>query len=63
VTSTGDDIRAIAYALSIDVNGVTRTRLVVQFVNAITGASYALTTGNIGAGEYVQVNFHGWISH
>lgn len=62
-TSTGDNIRAIAYPFSINVNGTTRTRLVIQFVDAVLGTAYALNTSNLGAGEYVQASFTGWITH
>ena len=37
--------------LSLNINGVTRTRLALQFYNGTTGAAFALTTANIAAGE------------
>lgn len=48
--------------VSLNINGVTRTRLVFDFVNASTGAAFALTTGNIGSGKTIQVQFYGRLS-
>lgn len=44
---------------SININGVTRQRLSFQFTNAATGAAFALTTGNIGTGKGIYVQFFG----
>lgn len=48
--------------LSTNVNGVTLDRLVFEFTNASTGAAFALTTGNIGSGKKLQVQFYGRLS-
>lgn len=61
-SSSGAGLSAIPSVTSIDINGVTRTRLNFQFYTVATGAVFALTTANISAGNYVQVQFNGHLS-
>lgn len=61
-SSSGAGLSAIPAITSININGVTRTRLGIQFYTVATGAVFALTTANIGAGDYVQVQFNGYLS-
>ena len=61
-TTTGDPLTVIASVASVNINGVTRTRLSFQFFLESTGAAYALTTANIAAGEIVQVSFMGYLA-
>lgn len=61
-TTTGDPLTVIASVISLNINGVTRTRLAFQFFLESTGAAYSLTTANIAAGEIVQVSFMGYIA-
>jgi len=48
--------------VSRNVNGVTSVRLEFQFFNMSTGAAFALTTANIAAGLYIEVQFLGFIA-
>lgn len=43
---------------SVNINGVTRTRLRLEFITS-AGAAFALTTANIGSGKTIQVQFSG----
>ena len=60
--SSGTALTCTAAFVSLDINGVTRTRLALQFYNATSGAAFALTTGNIAASKSVQVVFNGRLS-
>lgn len=57
--STGTAVNADVLFLPCNVNGVARTRLVMQFRNATSDAPFALNTGNIPAGKYLRVQFYG----
>lgn len=48
-----------AYTVSSDVNGTTRRRLVVQFLNATSGAAYNLTT--LPSGAILEVVVRGFV--
>jgi hypothetical protein len=61
-STTGDVICAIPSFASININGVTRTRLTIQFFLETTGGAFALNTSNIAAGEFIQVSFYGHLS-
>jgi hypothetical protein len=60
--SSGTALTCTPAFISLNINGVTRTRLALQFYNATTGAAFALTTANIAAGKVVQVLFDGRLS-
>ena len=62
LNSAGTALTVIPSFVSLDINGVTRTRLNFQFLNATTGATFALTTANIAAGKFIQVLFYGKLS-
>jgi hypothetical protein len=62
VCSTGDNIRPVTLLQSININGVTRTRLGVQFLDATAATAYALNTTNIGAGEFIDVKITGYLA-
>lgn len=47
---------------SRDVNGTTRIRLELSFLNAATGAAFGLTTANISAGNSVRIQFLGYLA-
>lgn len=53
-------LTAWAYTITQDVNGVTRTRIVIQFLNAATGAAYDLTT--LPSGAILDVNVIGFVA-
>lgn len=57
--TVGDAVKVFARTASIDVDGVTRNRLVFDFYNA--GASWSLNTTNIAAGEAVYVQCEVWL--
>lgn len=61
-TSAGVALVSIASMQSVNINGVSRLRLALQFFNAATGAAYDLTTANIGVGTTVQCNFLGYLT-
>jgi len=44
VCSTGDNIRVKSFLASLNINGITRTRLAIQFTDAVAGTAYALNT-------------------
>jgi hypothetical protein len=56
---TGTEISVRPQLVRININGVTRVRLVFDFVNTSTGAAFALTTANIGLNTSIQVQFTG----
>lgn len=58
--STGDPITIFARTASLNVNGVTRNRLVFDFYLAAGGA-WSLNTTNIGAGEVVYAQCEVWL--
>jgi len=60
--SAGTDVTVTPGIVSLNINGVTRTRLSFQFNNSTTGAAFALTTANIAAGKFIQVLFNGVLS-
>lgn len=60
--TTGTGITVAAGVSSININGVTRNRVCLQFYNASTGAAFALSTANIPSGKTVQVQFLGKIA-
>jgi hypothetical protein len=60
--STGTAVNADVLFLSCNVNGIVRTRLVMQFRNATSDAAFALNTTNIPAGKYLRVQFYGKLS-
>lgn len=62
LNDTGTSLQVLPSLLSTDINGVTRRRLSLQFIDATTGAAFALTTANIAAGKIVQVAFSGGLS-
>ncbi len=62
LTTTADPLTVVAAVLSLNINGVTRTRLAFQFFLESTGGAYALTTANIAVGEFVQVSFMGYVA-
>jgi len=60
--SSGTAVNVVAFVASVNVNGITLTRLFFQFANATTDAAFALTAANIAAGKYIQVSFLGKLS-
>lgn len=52
--STTTALTAWAYIVSTNVNGVTKNRVVIQFLNATTGAAYDLTT--LPSGAFIDTN-------
>ena len=60
--STGTALNVVAANQPMNVNGVTRTRLTVQLLDAVNGTGFGLNTTNIGAGEYIQIVFFGLLS-
>lgn len=61
-STNGTALCVLASYQSFNVNGTTRNRLNFSFFNKTTGAAFALTTGNIGAGFLVQVQFAGYLA-
>lgn len=61
LNSSGTALTCVAYLASININGVTRVRVALQFYDT-TLTAFALTTANIAAGKIVQVQFRGEIS-
>lgn len=59
--TTGTAMVAIPVFQSININGVTRTRLGIQFTD-LSGTGISLNTTNIAAGKLVQVLFDGYLS-
>lgn len=59
--TTGQHLTIDVALTSRDVNGTTRTRPELQFLDATTGATFALTTANIAAGEIIDVYIDGVI--
>ncbi|MDB6046113.1 MAG: hypothetical protein JWM63_4664 [Gammaproteobacteria bacterium] len=57
--STGTAVNADVVFLPCNVNGVVRTRLVMQFRNATSDAPFALNTRNIPSAKYLRVQFYG----
>ena len=47
---------------AININGVTRTRLALQFYDALSGAAFALSAGSLPSGKTIQVLFDGRLS-
>lgn len=62
VDQTGHFVTALPTLQSININGVTRIRLAIQFFSAATGTAFALNTTNIGVGKILQVAFSGSLS-
>lgn len=60
VNSSTVGLTVIPTISSANVNGVTRSRLALQFLNATTGANYDLTT--LGAGKFIEVAFNGTLA-
>ncbi len=60
--STATAVTVTAGFSSININGVTRTRLFFQFNADAGGSAFALTAANIAAGKAVQVLFNGYLS-
>lgn len=48
---------------SININGVTRTRLGFQLTNAATGANFNINSTNFDSGELVKILFYGYLTH
>jgi hypothetical protein len=59
---TGTQVLVTAGLENININGVTRRRLSFRYTVNGTGAAFALTTANIGAGKSIQVRFFGKLS-
>lgn len=59
--SEGAALLAKLAVTSRDVNGVTRERLEVSLTNAASGAAYAINTTNLGAGQQLSIQFHGYM--
>lgn len=59
---TGTALNVQCFAFLENVNGVTQLRIILQFTNAATDASFALTTANITAGNYIKIQFIGKIA-
>lgn len=60
--STANPLTVTAQFVSININGVTRTRLAFQFNVDASGTGFNLNTTNIAAGKIVQVVFNGRLS-
>lgn len=61
-SDVGSALMALPFMQSLNINGVTQTRLAVQFYTAATGAAFGLTPANIGVGKVLDVTFHGYLS-
>ncbi|HEY1900763.1 MAG TPA: hypothetical protein VGG49_13325 [Steroidobacteraceae bacterium] len=56
---TGTALVAECAFENFSVNGVAQNRLIISLFNATTGGAVALTTGNIGAGTNIKIQFLG----
>jgi hypothetical protein len=62
ISNTGDNIRAVTLLQSININGVTRTRLGVQLWNMTGAANYNINTTNLAPGEFVDIKLDGYLA-
>ena len=60
VNTTGTVLTANLFTLSVNVNGVTKERMAVQFLNASSGAGFDLTA--IPVGKVIDVNITAYIA-
>lgn len=60
VNSSTVGLTVIPTISSANVNGVTQSRLALQFINSTTGVNYDLTT--LGAGTFIEVGFNGTLA-
>ena len=60
INSSTVGLTVIPTISSANVNGVTRSRLALQFINSTTGVNYDLTT--LGAGTFIEVGFNGTLA-
>ncbi|MDH5182460.1 MAG: hypothetical protein OEX12_01100 [Gammaproteobacteria bacterium] len=59
--SSGTIVCAEALLVNRDINGVTRTRVEIQFTDASTGANFDITTANIAAGKIIKIPVLGFL--
>ena len=62
LNTTGTAVTVVVGTSSININGVTRNRVCMQFYNASTGAAFALNTTNIPSGKTLQMQLLGKIA-
>jgi hypothetical protein len=60
INSSTVSLAVSASISSVNINGVTQSRLSLQFTNSTTGANYDLTT--LGAGTFIEVGFNGTLA-
>ena len=60
VNSSTVGLTVIPTISSVNINGVTQSRLSLQFLNSTTAANYDLTT--LGAGTFIEVGFNGTVA-